>query len=361
MPDRRLLAVRAARSAGLRYVNEGEPGIARLRSGKHFRYVSPSGRTLRDKRALRRIRQLAIPPAYEDVWICPDARGHIQAVGRDAKGRKQYRYHPAWRATRDATKFHRMIVFAKILPKLRKDVAHDLESRPLTKRKVVAAVIQLLDGTALRVGNDEYVKANGSYGVTTLRNHHARVQGDAIQLRFRGKGGKAIEVDYRDRRIARVVAECQELAGHRLFDFQTDDGSVESVSSTDVNQYLRERTGGDFSAKDFRTWHASLEFALAASALGKADGARGDEKAALASALTSTAQKLHNTPAICRKCYVHPAVIAGLTAGRLPRFADGKPRRSSTWTKAEESLRRFLVEQAKLEARSGIKIGKSAS
>lgn len=340
--DLRRQGAKIARSAGLRYVNEGEPGISRKKAGDDFIYILPSGRRLKARGELERIAKLAIPPAYEDVWICPDTRGHIQAMGRDARGRKQYRYHAAWRELRDANKFSRMITFAAILPRLREDVSRDLAAQNLSKRKVVAAVIHLLDKTALRVGNDEYAKANKSYGVTTLRNRHASVNGDVIKLRFRGKGGKEVEIDYRDRRIARVVAKCQDFPGHRLFEFRSDEGAVESITSTDVNEYLREHTGGDFSAKDFRTWHGSLEFALAAAELEKAPKQDATPISPLATALARAAEKLGNTPAICRKCYIHPALMTALAAGRLPAF----PSRGSTaqWalSGAEKAMQRFL-------------------
>jgi DNA topoisomerase-1 len=248
----------SARAAGLRYVTDRAPGISRRRSGKGFAYRAPDGRTLRDAAARRRIQTLAVPPAWTDVWICPDPSGHLQATGRDARGRKQYRYHPQWREVRDETKFGRLVAFAEGLPALRRRVQEDLARPGLPREKVLAAVVRLLGTTLLRVGNEEYARANQSFGLTTLRDRHAAVEGATVRFCFRGKSGKEVRVDIQDRRLARVVKRCRELPGQELFQYVDDDGQQQSVGSGDVNAYLREVTGEELSAKDFRTWGGTV-------------------------------------------------------------------------------------------------------
>jgi DNA topoisomerase I len=316
----------AARAVGLRYVNDGEPGITRRKSGKGFSYRGPDGAPVRDRETLRRIRALAVPPAWTDVWICPNPRGHIQATGRDARGRKQYRYHALWSQTRDQAKYERTIAFARALPRLRRRVERDLQRRGLPRDKVIAAVIRLLESTLVRVGNEEYAQQNRSYGLTTLRNRHAAVRGTSLKFSFRGKAGVKHSVGVRDRRLARVVKMCQELPGQRLFEYVDEDGTIQPVDSDDVNAYLRDAMGDDFSAKDFRTWAGTV---LAARALQELENEvesgevpleqlkKGPTKKALTQAIERVAAGLGNTPSVCRKCYIHPAIIDSYMDGTL--------------------------------------------
>jgi DNA topoisomerase-1 len=298
----------AASSAGLRYVTDRQPGIRRVRVGNGFRYVTPQGSTVRDPRERARIRALAIPPAWRDVWICPNASGHLQATGRDAKGRKQYRYHPRWRIVRDESKYGHVLEFATALPHIRRRTAADMASPALSRRKVIAAVVQLLEKTLIRVGNDEYARDNHSFGLTTMRGAHARVSGSTIRFRFRGKSGKFHDITFSDARLARVVRRCQELPGRELFQYLDEDGHVQDVGSSDVNDYIREVTGRDFTAKDFRTWTGTV---LAARALQEmADFASNSQaKRNILAAIDAVAGVLGNTRSVCRKCYVHPAIL----------------------------------------------------
>src|SRR4051794_17112419 len=316
----------AARAVGLRYVNDGEPGITRRKAGKGFSYRGPDGTVVRDEETLRRIRALAVPPAWTEVWISPNPRGHIQATGRDARGRKQYRYHVLWSQTRDQAKYERTIAFAKALPRLRKRVERDLQRRGLPREKVIAAVIRLLESTLVRVGNEEYAQQNRSYGLTTLRNRHASVRGTQLKFDFRGKSGVKHSVGVRDRRLARVVKMCQDLPGQRLFEYIDDDGSVQPVDSDDVNEYLRDAMGDDFSAKDFRTWAGTvlaaralqeLENEVASGEVSVEQVKNGPTKKALTRAIERVAADLGNTPAVCRKCYIHPAIIDSYMDGTL--------------------------------------------
>jgi DNA topoisomerase I len=308
--------VGSARAAGLRYVNDHAPGLRRRRAGRGFVYVDRDGRRVTDADELRRIRALAIPPAWREVWICPSPGGHIQAVGRDARGRKQYRYHPRWRALRDHTKYARMIAFAEALPRIRARVESDLARPGLPREKVIASIVRLLETTGVRVGNVEYARTNGSFGLTTLRNRHAEVSGARVRFEFRGKGGKPVSVDVTDRRVARVVARCQEVPGQELFQYVDAEGTRQTIDSADVNAYLKEVGGEEFTAKDFRTWVGTV---LAARALrevapcaSKAQGRRNVTRA-----VEAVARLLGNTPAICRKSYVHPAVVDGYFEGRV--------------------------------------------
>jgi DNA topoisomerase I len=333
-------AAAAARAAGLRYVNDDDPGITRRRHGRGFSYRDAEGRPLRDAEVIRRIRSLAIPPAWTDVWICSLDNGHIQATGRDARGRKQYRYHPSWRALRDDTKYERTIAFARALPTLRARVEDDLARPGLSRHKVVATVIRLLETTMLRVGNDEYARDNRSFGLTTLRDRHADINGSKIRFSFRGKGGKQHEVGVRDRRLARIVRQCQDLPGQRLFQYRDEADARQAVTSDDVNQYIREATGGDFTAKDFRTWAGTF---LAAQALREvADSESGPVQRRLAKAVEEVAQSLGNTPAVCRKCYIHPAVVDayldGSLAAALRRRTEEKLAEDETALSSEERL-----------------------
>ncbi|HEX3456331.1 MAG TPA: hypothetical protein VHR97_00100 [Candidatus Baltobacteraceae bacterium] len=306
----------AARDAGLRYVEDRRPGITRRRHGKHFAYFNPDGSPVREDAELNRIKALAIPPAYERVWISPIANGHIQATARDARGRKQYRYHKRWREVRDEAKYNRLVAFGKVLPEIRKIITRDLGAADLSRRKVLAAVVALLDMTGIRVGNEEYAESNGSYGLTTLRTRHVSLQGSKVRLQFRGKTGKQHRILLDDKRLARIIKRCRDLPGEELFDYVEDDGSVRSIGSDDVNEYIREIAGEDFSAKDFRTWIGTVE------CIGGLVEPAGDVTAAkknLNDALARVATRLGNTPAICRKAYVHPAVIETYTSElRLP-------------------------------------------
>ena len=300
--------VEAAKLAGLTYVTAGRPGITRRRAGKSFTYVYPDGARVRDAQTLGRIRSLAIPPAWTDVWICASANGHVQAVGRDARGRKQYRYHARWRATRDETKYARMLAFARVLPTIRARVEQDLARPGLPREKVLATVVRLLETTLIRIGNDEYARENGSFGLTTMRDRHVAVSGSVLRFHFRGKSGKEHAVDVRDPRLARIVRRCQDLPGQELFQYVDDDGAQQRIDSEDVNAYLRGIAGEEFTAKDFRTWAGTV---LAALALAELEGFASQRQARrnIVRAVESVARRLGNTPAICRKGYVHPAVI----------------------------------------------------
>ncbi len=308
--------VAAARAAHLRYVSDRRPGIRRMREGDGFAFHDTDGRLITDERVLDRIRKLAIPPAYTDVWICRDPRGHLQAVGRDARGRKQYRYHARWREVRDEAKYGKMLTFGRVLPAIRAQVRRDLALHGLPKRKVLAAIVALLEKTMMRVGNEEYAKQNQSFGLTTLRNRHAVVKGNHLTFDFRGKHGVEHHIDLDDRRLARVVERCRDLPGQDLFQFVDQHGETHGVGSDDVNGYLHEITGEEITAKDFRTWAATN---LAAEALAAAEvhDTKTKAKRALVEAVESVAKRLGNTPAICRKCYIHPAVFEGYLDGSL--------------------------------------------
>jgi DNA topoisomerase-1 len=306
----------SAEAAGLRYASDAAPGIRRRRAGRGFSYVGPDGRIVRDKATLARIRSLAIPPAYTDIWISPSANGHVQATGRDARGRKQYRYHPRWREVRDETKFGRMLAFSQALPRLRARLEADLARTGLPREKVLATVVRLLESTGIRVGNDEYARANRSFGLTTLQDRHVEVSGSTLRFQFRGKSRKTHRVALNDRRLARIVARCQALPGADLFQYLADDGATMSIGSGDVNDYLREITGEDFTAKDFRTWAGTLQAVAALEAAGPAASER-EAKSAILKAIDQVAEQLNNTRAVCRKYYVHPAVLETYQAGTL--------------------------------------------
>ena len=313
--------VASAHAAGLRYVSDLSPGIRRKRAGSSFRYVGPDGRPVTDNDTIRRIKALAIPPAWTDVWICPDPRGHIQATGRDARGRKQYRYHARWREVRDEVKYDRMAAFAAALPKIRERTDKDLERPGIPREKVLAVIVRLLEETRIRVGNEEYRKENHSYGLTTLRNRQVDVIGSEVRFAFRGKSGKQHKVEIRDRRLARIIARVQEIPGQELFEFLDEGGEPKPIRSEDVNDYLREISGEDFTAKDFRTWAGTI---LAARFFREAvvtPNTRGAKKA-LVRAIAQVADELGNTPAVARKGYIHPAVITAFLAGSLKPIRD---------------------------------------
>jgi DNA topoisomerase-1 len=337
--------VLAAQAAGLRYVTDGRPGIRRKRAGKGFSYVSPEGSPVRDEGELRRICALAVPPAWTDVWICPDPRGHIQATGRDTRGRKQYRYHPRWREVRDETKYGRMVAFGDVLPEIRRRVSADLSKDGLPRAKVLAAVVRLLETTLIRVGNEEYAKENRSYGLTTLRDRHVRVRGDTLRFEFVGKGGQRRRIDLRDAKLARIVKRCQDLPGQVLFQYVGDDAHVRDVGSEDVNDYLREITGQEFTAKDFRTWTGTVMAALALAELEPFRSQR-QAKKNVVSAIEQVAERLGNTPAVCRECYVHPQVIDAYLDGS-PILIDRSAKRSRGLSSEERAVLRFLKRKLK--------------
>ena len=309
---------RSAKEAGLRYVSDETPGVRRVRAGHGFRYIGLDGKPVRDAETLARIRSLAVPPAWTDVWICPRSDGHLQTTGRDARGRKQYRYHPRWRTVRDDTKYHRLIAFAEALPVIRAKTEEHLKLPGLPREKVLATVVRLLELTHIRVGNDEYARTNHSYGLTTLKDQHARIRGSTVRFRFRGKSGVRHAVELHDRRLARIVRRSQELPGQELFQYVDDDGGVRDVGSADVNDYLREITGQEFTAKDFRTWTGTVLAACQLCALAPAKSVR-EAKRNVVAAVRVVAERLGNTVAVCRKCYVHPAVLDAYLAGSLAK------------------------------------------
>ena len=298
----------SANAAGLRYVTDTKPGIRRRRSGKGFNYVQSDGKLVRDEETLRRISRLATPPAWQDVWICPAANGHLQAVGRDARHRKQYRYHAQWREIRDSTKYHRMVAFGKLLPRIRKRVARDLRMADLPREKVLATIVRLLETTLIRVGNEEYSKQNDSFGLTTMRNRHVSIQRGNVSFYFRGKSGVKHTISVYDPHLASIVRKCRDLPGYELFQYVDGSGQRCSIDSADVNEYLREITRDDFTAKDFRTWAGSV---LAARALRECEmfTSRRRAKKNIRYAVEFVAKRLGNTAAVCRNCYIHPAIF----------------------------------------------------
>jgi DNA topoisomerase-1 len=310
--------VGSARAAGLLYTTDAKPGIRRRRRGSGFTYITPAGRVLRDPKELYRIRALAIPPAWTDVWICPDPRGHLQATGRDARGRKQHRYHARWRDVRDETKYQGMIGFAEALPAIRRRTEMDLRKPGLPKEKVLAAVVQLLEKTLIRVGNDEYVRQNRSFGLTTLRDAHVRVSGARVRFAFRGKSGVAHEVDLDDRRLARIVKACRDIPGYELFQYIAADGERQTIGSSDVNEYLKDATGEEYTSKDFRTWAGTVLAAELLEGIGSSRS-QSEAKRSIVRAVESVASRLGNTKAVCRKCYIHPIVFDAYQSGTIFR------------------------------------------
>lgn len=309
----------AAKAAGLRYVSDAQPGISRQRTRAAFRYLSPAGKTVRDPETLARIRRLAIPPAWEDVWICTRDDGHLQATGRDARGRKQYRYHPRWREVRDETKYGRMLAFAKALPRIRRRVSQDLALQGLPRDKVLATVVRLLETTRIRVGNEEYMRANDSFGLTTLRTRQVRVNGSTMSFNFRGKSGVQHRVALNDRELAAIVRRMRDLPGYELFQYVDEAGETRAVDSADVNEYLKSIAGEEFTSKDFRTWAGTV---LAAEALHALEPPAGKQK--VNQAIEGVARQLGNTKAVCRKCYIHPAVIDSYLDGSLAQSMAGR-------------------------------------
>jgi DNA topoisomerase-1 len=332
-----------ARAAGLVYVSDAERGIRRKPAGTGYSYIGLNGKPISNPSILRRIRALAVPPAWTDVWICPDAQGHIQATGRDDRGRKQYRYHADWREVRDRNKYERILDFARTLPRIRESVAENMNKRGMPREKVLATVVSLLDRTLIRVGNGEYAKENGSYGLTTLRTRHLEVNGTELRFHFKGKSGRTWRLNVRDRRIARVVRSIQELPGQHLFQYLDDDGVVRSIDSDDVNAYLREIAGPDVSAKDFRTWAGTVLAVLALGAIGPFKN-KTQSKMNLRRAFEAVGTRLGNTPTICRTCYVHPEVVTCYLEGALPKVQANarKGNRKSGLPEEERAVLRLL-------------------
>ena len=343
----------AATRAGLNYVTDGVAGITRKRAGKGWAFYAPDGARIADAAERKRINTLAIPPAWTDVWICPDPKGHIQATARDDRGRKQYRYHPQYRESRDKSKFRRMLEFSEILPEIRERVERDLRARDLTRRQILATVVMLLDKTLIRVGNDEYARENRSFGLTTLRGRHVEVKGAKLKFSFRGKSGVEHAIAITDRRLARIVQQCQDLPGYELFKYLDADGKRQTISSDDVNAYLREITGRDITAKDFRTWAGTMLAAKELCAMGPAASGREAERNMI-KAIDAVAERLGNTRAVCRKYYVHPglvrAYLQGLTAplpsnNSLPRHTRREPG-TAALRRDEVAVLQFLQEDA---------------
>jgi DNA topoisomerase-1 len=338
----------SAISAGLRYVSDESPGITRNRKGINFAYYDTEGKRIRDPVELKRIRSLVIPPAWEMVWICPRANGHLQATGIDAKGRKQYKYHPTWRAVRDEAKFEKLLSFAEALPKIRAQVDEDMRRPNLTREKVLATVVRLLEVSLIRIGNEEYAKENKSFGLTTMRNRHVEVDGSTVRFQFRGKSGKRHVVEVSDRRLATIVRKCQDLPGQQLFEYLDPTGEVVPIASEDVNDYLQTVSGQPFTAKDFRTWAGTI---LAAIALGKMEevDSQAMAKRNVVTAIEAVAGMLGNTVAICRKCYIHPAItvsyLDGTLAGTLRAKADSQIAHHLDELKPEEAAVLALLRQ----------------
>ncbi|MBS1813450.1 MAG: DNA topoisomerase IB [Acidobacteria bacterium] len=330
--------VQAARSAGLHYVNDATPGIQRQKHGKSFRYVAPDGRVVRDKETLARIRSLVIPPAWTDVWICTDPLGHLQVTGRDARGRKQSRYHPQWREVRDETKYQHMLEFGRALPHIRRRVEKDMAKPGLAREKVLATIVRLMELTHIRIGNEEYARTNKSYGLTTMQNRHAKVKGESITFRFRGKSGVEHNVGVRDRRLSNVVKKCHDIPGQDLFQYLDENGECHRIGSADVNAYLQEISGDHFTAKDFRTWAGSVMACLLLCQT-EAFESETQGKHNVVQAIKQVASHLGNTPSVCRKCYVHPSVLEHYMSGLLHKTVEvqvGGKQRSKYGLRSEE-------------------------
>lgn len=339
----------SARAAGLRYVSDQQAGISRVRAGRGFAYRLADGTAVRDRETLARIRWLAIPPAWSNVWICTLGHGHLQATGRDARGRKQYRYHPRWREFRDETKFARLVSFAHALPGIRARVSRDLAARDLSRNKVLAAVVQLLERTMVRVGNEEYARVNQSFGLTTMRDRHVQVDGTRVRFQFRGKSGRQHTIALTDRRLARVVKQCRDLPGYELFQYIDEQGERQPIDSADVNGYLRDISGSDFTAKDFRTWGGTVAAAVCLSQCERCTSIT-HGKRVIARAVEQVSQRLGNTPAICRKCYVHPHIFECYLQGCLPELcAEDLSSKGCELSRAEAAVA-ALLEQQLLEA-----------
>ncbi len=340
--------VQSARAAGLRYVYDSKPGITRKKAAKGFRYVGVDGKPVRDAEVLGRIKSLVIPPAWVDVWICAIANGHLQATGRDARGRKQSRYHPNWRKTRDEVKYERMMLFGEALPAIRERVEHDLGRHGLSRLKILATIVRLLETTFIRVGNVEYARENKSYGLTTMLNRHVDIHGTTMTFKFKGKSGVQHTIDVSDRRLARIVKTCRDTPGYELFQYLDEEGDPHTIDSADVNDYLHEITGQHFTAKDFRTWAGTV---LACMVLREFEAFESQTQAKknIVSAIQSVSSKLGNTPSVCRKCYVHPEVIESYLSGAmvetLKTLRAPKPPRPTHALHDEEYALMHLLEQ----------------
>jgi DNA topoisomerase-1 len=344
-PKKRLDPVTSAKVAGLRYVNDLRmPGIRRVGSKQRVRYLDPQGRTVHDRAVLDRVRSLAIPPAWTDVWICPDQNGHLQATGRDARGRKQYRYHPRWREVRDEVKYGRLIAFAQALPAIRRRTDRDLAQPGLPREKVLAAVVQLLEKTLIRVGNEEYARQNGSVGLTTMKDGHAKVQGGKVRFEFRGKSGIEHAINLEDRRLAMIVKACRDLPGYELFQYVDNNRRRQAIGSADVNAYLREITGEDFTAKDFRTWAGTVLAAQALAAVASFTSER-EAKRNVVRAIESVAKRLGNTKAVCRKCYIHPAILDAYMDGATIQTIKARARFTRGTLSGEEAAVVGMIEK----------------
>ena len=329
----------------MRYVSDARPGIRRRRAGSGFRYLAPDGSAVRDKATLERIRRIGIPPAWTDVWICPIENGHLQATGRDAKGRKQHRYHERWRAVRDENKYGRLARFARALPAVRKRVAADLASKGMTREHVLAMVVRLLETTYIRIGNEEYARNNGSYGLTTLTDDHVEIRGARIRFAFRGKSGKDHEIELNDKRLAALVKRSRDLPGEELFQYIDEDGEPQPIDSGDVNEYIREIAGEEFTAKDFRTWAGTMLAVRALTAACKESDASTITKAAITEAVKETAGHLGNTPTVCRKCYIHPIILEAFQDDAMhARWleASANPKKTAGLSDEEAALVQFL-------------------
>lgn len=344
-------AEEAAAEAGLRYVTDDQPGYTRKRKGDDFEYFDMEGKPIHDEQRLLRIKRLATPPAWTDVWICPSANGHIQATGRDARRRKQYRYHERWREVRDENKYEKIVSFGQALPKIRKRVEQDLSLPGLPRNRVLATVVQLLEQTFIRVGNEEYARDNKSFGLTTMQEQHVEIKGSKLRFRFRGKSGIQHDVDMTDRRIAKIVGKLQDLPGQELFQYVNEEGEQRDITSEDVNNYLREIAAEDFTAKDFRTWAGTAMAAIALQAVGAFETKK-QAKANIKNAIGAVSKMLGNTPAICRKCYIHPAILETYLTGASieglkQRAKDALESNAIDLREGEAAILRFL--QARLE------------
>lgn len=336
----------SAEIVGLRYVSDGIPGIQRQRVGRGFCYIDAEGNKICEETEITRIKALIIPPAWTNVWICPHPHGHLQATGRDAKGRKQYRYHPRWRKIRSQTKFNRMIAFGQALPHIREQVQKDLTRRGLPKEKVLAVLVKLLEVTKIRVGNQQYAQNNKSFGLTTMRDRHVDISGAKVKFKFRGKSGVDHEIEMSDRKLAKIVKRCQEIPGQELFQYWDEDGKHQSIDSGDVNNYLCEVTSFDFTAKDFRTWFGTVLATEEFYELGKFESQK-QAKKNITQAIKNVAQELGNRPATCRKYYVHPAIIQAYTTGNLLKILEKQEKISSKKENHTSKLR--PLEQAVLQ------------
>lgn len=347
----------SAREAGLRYVTDAKPGLARRGTAKAFTYVDAHGKPVREKETLGRIKRLVIPPAWTEVWISPLANGHLQATGKDARGRKQYRYHPDWRLVRDESKYGRVMAFGRALPALRRRVEKDLQQPGLPRAKVLATVVKLLETTLIRVGNEEYARTNHSYGLTTMRRQHATVKGSDITFAFKGKSGKRHEISVHDRQLAKIVRQCQELPDQEIFEYEDDEGNLHDVKSQDVNAYLHEVTGEEFTAKDFRTWSGTVLAAIALREFEQVSSQK-EAKGNIVRAIESVSKLLGNTPSICRKCYVHPEVLEsylqGATIATLEQRGARALAKELRQLKPEEAaVMALLQERLKMAKKSG--------